>query len=66
MTEPSEETVLGDFADAEFTALGITTRFFRKESGWYVRTDGPDGALHDYRIAYTFGWYPLQQAQDRP
>jgi hypothetical protein len=26
-----------------------------------VRTDGPDGALHDYEIAYTFGVYPLQQ-----
>ena len=26
-----------------------------------VRTDGPDGALHDYEIKYTFGVYPLQQ-----
>ena len=26
-----------------------------------VRTEGPDGALHDYEIAYTFGVYPLQQ-----
>ena len=26
-----------------------------------VRTDGPDGALHDYEIAYTFGIDPLQQ-----
>jgi hypothetical protein len=26
-----------------------------------VRTDGPDGALRDYPIAYTFGVYPLQQ-----
>jgi diadenosine tetraphosphatase ApaH/serine/threonine PP2A family protein phosphatase len=26
-----------------------------------VHTDGPDGALHDYQIAYTFGLYPLQQ-----
>jgi len=26
-----------------------------------VRTDGLDGALHDYPIAYTFGVYPLQQ-----
>ena len=61
MSEPGEETVLGDFADAEFTAYGVTSRFFRQDGGWYVRTDGPDGALHDYRIAYTFGWYPLQQ-----
>ena len=26
-----------------------------------VRTDGADGKLHDYEIAYTFGVYPLQQ-----
>ena len=61
MAEASEETVLGDFADAELTAHGVTSSFFRKDGGWYVRTDGPDGELHDYRIAYTFGWYPLQQ-----
>jgi hypothetical protein len=26
-----------------------------------VRTEGPDGALHDYEITYTFGVSPLQQ-----
>ena len=26
-----------------------------------VRTEGPDGAPHDYEIAYTFGVSPLQQ-----
>jgi hypothetical protein len=26
-----------------------------------VRPDGPDGALHDYDIKYTFGTAPLQQ-----
>ncbi len=61
MTEASDETVLGDFEDAEITAHGITSTFFRRDGGWYVRTDGPDGGLHDYRVAYTFGWYPLQQ-----
>ena len=61
MAEPSEQTVLGDFADAEFTDHGITSSFSHRDDGWYVRTDGPDGQLHDYRIAYTFGWYPLQQ-----
>jgi hypothetical protein len=29
-----------------------------------VRTDSPDGALHDYEIKYTFGVYPLQQYLD--
>ena len=26
-----------------------------------VRTDGPDGTLHDYEITHTFGVDPLQQ-----
>jgi tetratricopeptide (TPR) repeat protein len=61
MAEASEDKVLGDFDNAEFTAHGVTSRFYRKDADFFVRTDGPDGALHDYRIAYTFGWYPLQQ-----
>jgi tetratricopeptide (TPR) repeat protein len=61
MAEPAEETVLGDFADAELTAHGVTSRFYRKDDAWYVRTDGPDGELRDYAVRYTFGWYPLQQ-----
>jgi tetratricopeptide (TPR) repeat protein len=61
MAEVSEDKVLGDFDNAEITAHGVTSRFYRKDAGFFVRTDGPDGALHDYRIAYTFGWFPLQQ-----
>jgi tetratricopeptide (TPR) repeat protein len=61
MAEASADKVLGDFDDAEFTAHGVTSRFYREDTGFFVRTDGPDGALNDYRIAYTFGWYPLQQ-----
>jgi hypothetical protein len=30
-------------------------------AGFMARTQGPDGALLDYQIAYTFGVYPLQQ-----
>jgi Flp pilus assembly protein TadD len=61
MAEASDNTVLGDFGDAQFTAHGITSRFYRKDGDFFVRTDGPDGAPRDYRIRYTFGWYPLQQ-----
>jgi len=53
--------VLGDFADAKLEHFGVTTTFFRDGDKFMVRTDGPDGALHDYPIAYTFGIYPLQQ-----
>ena len=53
--------VLGDFADAKLEHFGVTTTFYRDGEKLMVRTDGPDGALHDYPIAYTFGVYPLQQ-----
>ena len=61
MDEATDASVRGDFDDAEFTAHGVTSRFYRKDGGFWVRTDGPDGALADYEIAYTFGWEPLQQ-----
>lgn len=61
MTEATEQTVLGDFDDAEFTANGLMSRFFRRDGQFMVRTDGPDGELHDYPVQYTFGWWPLQQ-----
>ena len=61
MTEATDETMLGGFAGTVFTAHGVTSTFYRKNGGYFVRTDGPDGKLHDYRIKYTFGWVPLQQ-----
>jgi tetratricopeptide (TPR) repeat protein len=61
MAEASEATVLGDFRDVAFTAQGVTSRFYRQDGAFMVRTDGPDGQLHDYPIRYTFGWWPLQQ-----
>jgi predicted CXXCH cytochrome family protein len=54
-------TVLGDFANAQLEHFGVTSTFFRDGEKFMVRTDGPDGALHEYPIAYTFGIYPLQQ-----
>ncbi|MBV5275745.1 MAG: tetratricopeptide repeat protein [Lamprocystis purpurea] len=61
MKEPTAQTVLGDFNDVEFTAHGVTSRFFKRDGRYFVHTDGPDGTLTDYPIRYTFGWYPLQQ-----
>ncbi|MFM1891658.1 MAG: hypothetical protein RLZ44_735, partial [Pseudomonadota bacterium] len=61
MAEANAETVLGDFADAEFSAHGVSSRFYSKDGAYFVRTDGPDGVLRDYPIRYTFGWFPLQQ-----
>jgi hypothetical protein len=50
-----------DFGDARFTYEGVTTRFYRKDGKPFVRTDGPDGRLADYPVAYVFGVAPLQQ-----
>ena len=61
MQVASEQTVLGDFADAKFEFAGQTTTFFRRDAGYFVNTDGPDGKLADYAIKYTFGITPLQQ-----
>jgi len=61
MQPADSTTVLGDFGGRTFSYAGITSTFTRRDGGYWVRTDGPDGALHDYRIAYTFGVYPLQQ-----
>ena len=61
MQKATAATVLGDFTNATLTHHGVTTTFSRDGEKFMVRTEGPDGALHDYEIAYTFGVYPLQQ-----
>jgi Flp pilus assembly protein TadD len=61
MQKPTGVTVLGNFTNAQFEHFGVTTTFSRVGDKFMVRTDGPDGSLHDYEIAYTFGVYPLQQ-----
>ena len=61
MTQATSETVLGNFDDVQIQAHGVTSRFFRRDGGYFVQTDGPDGQLRDYSIRYTFGWSPLQQ-----
>lgn len=61
MREATEATVLGDFRKTEFRYGAVVSRFFRKQGRFLVRTDGPDGKLHDYEVKYTFGVDPLQQ-----
>ncbi len=61
MQHATGQTVLGDFDDAAFDYAGITSRFFRRDGKFVVRTDGPDGQMGDYEVQYTFGLEPLQQ-----
>jgi predicted CXXCH cytochrome family protein len=61
MQEANIKTVLGDFNNATFKYNNVESTFFRRDDSFMVRTDGPDGKLTEYPIAYTFGISPLQQ-----
>lgn len=60
-TPPTEEHVLGDFDQSEFTHKGVTTRFFREGETFLIETDGPDRRLTKYPVAGVAGVAPLQQ-----
>jgi len=59
LADPS--TVLGDFSGVSLEHFGVVSTFTRRDDRYFVRTEGPDGALQDYEVAYTFGVRPLQQ-----
>jgi Tfp pilus assembly protein PilF len=61
MDTANENSVLGDFNDAEFTIHGITSRFYKKDGKYLVHTNGVGGEMGEHEITHTFGWYPLQQ-----
>ncbi len=57
----SADSVLGDFNNASFDYLGMTTRFYQRDDEFFVETDNSAGELEEFKISYTFGFYPLQQ-----
>jgi predicted CXXCH cytochrome family protein len=61
MQPADAQSVLGDFADAQYSRNGVDTTFFERDGSYWVRTDGADGELAAFRVAYTFGVTPLQQ-----
>ena len=61
MEVASEASVRGDFNNATFERFGIVSRFYRKDSKFFVHTQGPEGVMGDFEITHTFGWNPLQQ-----
>ncbi|MBF8268514.1 MAG: yrrB [Gammaproteobacteria bacterium] len=61
MQEASSATVLGNFDNVTFSYNNITSRFFQRDGGYFVHTDGANGELADFEIKYTFGVTPLQQ-----
>lgn len=61
MQIPTEQSVLGNFNNAVYSADGITSRFFKKNGKFFINTQGNDGKYADFEVVYTFGHYPLQQ-----
>lgn len=61
MQEPSPETITADFNQATFTHYGVTSTFSRDGDRYLVNTDGPDGQMTTFDVAYVFGYYPLEQ-----
>ena len=61
MQEVNEQTVLGDFDDADFRHFDTTARFFREGEAFVVETQGADGALTQFEVVHVFGVDPLQQ-----
>lgn len=61
MLPPNDSTVKGNFNNITFTADGVTSRFFKKGSKYFINTEGDDGKNHDFEVKYIFGFTPLQQ-----
>lgn len=61
MQDANADTVLGNFKDQTYKYFDVVSTFTNKEEKYFVKTDGPDGKLTTYEIAYVFGVYPLQQ-----
>ena len=53
MLEATEQSVLGDFSGVSLTHHGIESTFFKRDGRFFVRTEGADGRLTDFEIAYT-------------
>lgn len=61
MDVANSDTVLADFNDALLEHDGRQTRFFMKDSEYWVRTEGPDGNDAEFQVTHVFGVEPLQQ-----
>jgi len=61
MEPANADTVLGDFDGVEFEHFKHRWRFFKKGAEFWVNAEDGSGKRQDYKIDYTFGFYPLQQ-----
>ncbi len=61
MQAATAASVIGDFNNAVFTYNGLNHRFRQRNGEYFVITDNAKGQMQEYKIAYTFGFEPLQQ-----
>ncbi len=61
MTKPTRETVAAPFEGERFEHFGNTTQFFQKDGQFFIRTTDSTEGEQTFKVAYTFGVYPLQQ-----
>jgi Flp pilus assembly protein TadD len=61
MERPSSHSVKAPFGGETFSLNGVTSTFSQRDGHYLVRTDGPEGVVRDFDVAYTFGASPLQQ-----
>jgi len=61
MQPATPQTRLGRFDGTTITAQGITTTLFARGADAWARTQEADGKTGEFKVAYTFGLFPLQQ-----
>ena len=61
MLPANDSTVSGDFNNVTFKADGVSSRFYKKGTKFFINTEGDDGKNHDFEVKYIFGFMPLQQ-----
>ena len=61
MQPATDDTVLGNFDQQSLSTDTETSRFFRRDGGFWINTPNAEGKPTDYPVAYTFGVEPLQQ-----
>jgi predicted CXXCH cytochrome family protein len=61
MERPTPRSVLGDFDGSRFVHSGVESRFSMRDGRYFVATEDAAGGRAEFQVAYTLGFYPLQQ-----
>ncbi len=61
MMSPTAENVLGDFDNQTVTFNDVKTQFTQREDGYFITTQNEVKKTETYKVAFTFGYTPLQQ-----